>query len=97
MLQSSFFYLKTGRCSTIQVWFLRYWEARNVRRGGELMGVDMMLFDSQVCLVPLLEFVPRFFSLLHFNVSVVFTPYYQPFLFRSLFEQKKNPWLTYSE
>ncbi|KAF2565020.1 hypothetical protein F2Q70_00017038 [Brassica cretica] len=40
--------LKTGRCSsTVQVRLLRFWEARNVRRGGELMGVDILLLDSQ--------------------------------------------------
>ncbi|KAH0902421.1 hypothetical protein HID58_041924 [Brassica napus] len=31
----------------LKVRFLRYWEARNVRRGGELMGVDMLRLDSQ--------------------------------------------------
>lgn len=25
-----------------------FWEARNVRRGGELMGIDMLLLDAQV-------------------------------------------------
>ena len=40
---------QTGRSySTVQVRLLRFWEARNVRRGGELMGVDMLLLDSQV-------------------------------------------------
>ncbi|KAG2309038.1 hypothetical protein Bca52824_028786 [Brassica carinata] len=34
--------------SSVQVRLLRFWEARNVRRGGELMGVDMLLLDSQV-------------------------------------------------
>ncbi|CAH8323773.1 unnamed protein product [Eruca vesicaria subsp. sativa] len=33
--------------STVQVRLLRFWEARNFRRGGELMGVDMLLLDSQ--------------------------------------------------
>ncbi|CAG7876677.1 unnamed protein product [Brassica rapa] len=41
--------LQTGRSSsTVQFRLLRFWEARNVRRGGELMGVDMLLLDSQV-------------------------------------------------
>ncbi|KAL0691258.1 hypothetical protein Bca4012_090937 [Brassica carinata] len=31
----------------LKVRFLRYWEARNVRRGGELMGVNMLRLDSQ--------------------------------------------------
>ncbi|WZZ84833.1 hypothetical protein YC2023_113412 [Brassica napus] len=40
--------LQTGRSSsTVEVRLLRFWEARNVRRGGELMGVDMLLIDSQ--------------------------------------------------
>ena len=34
--------------STVQVSLLRFWDARNVRRGGDLMGVDMLLLDSQV-------------------------------------------------
>lgn len=41
--------LQTGRSSsTVEVRLLRFWEARNVRRGGELMGVDMLLINSQV-------------------------------------------------
>ncbi|CAN6891827.1 unnamed protein product [Brassica oleracea] len=28
--------------------FLRFWEARNVKRGGELMGVDTLFHDSKV-------------------------------------------------
>ncbi|KAG5415922.1 hypothetical protein IGI04_003489 [Brassica rapa subsp. trilocularis] len=42
------FDLKTGRSSsTVQVRLLRFLEAMNVCRGGELMGVDMLLLDSQ--------------------------------------------------
>lgn len=41
--------LQTGRSSsTVEVPLLRFWEAKNVRRGGEFMGVDMLLLDSQV-------------------------------------------------
>ncbi|WZZ27368.1 hypothetical protein YC2023_010769 [Brassica napus] len=41
--------LKTGCCSsTVQVRLLCYWEARNVQRGEELMGVDMLLLNYQV-------------------------------------------------
>lgn len=41
--------LQSGRSSsTVAVRLLRFWEAKNVRRGGELMGVDMLLVDSQV-------------------------------------------------
>ncbi|KAJ4900507.1 Uncharacterized protein Rs2_14458 [Raphanus sativus] len=40
--------LQTGRSSSsVQVRLLRFWEASNVRRGGELMGVDMLLLASQ--------------------------------------------------
>ncbi|KAH0930096.1 hypothetical protein HID58_015823 [Brassica napus] len=34
--------------STVQVQLFCLWEARNFRRGGVLMGVDMLLLDSQV-------------------------------------------------
>ena len=41
--------LQSGRSSSaVEVRLLRFWEARNVRRSGELMGVDMLLLDSQV-------------------------------------------------
>ncbi|KAL0706973.1 hypothetical protein Bca4012_073399 [Brassica carinata] len=41
--------LQTGRSSsTFQVRLIYFWEARNVHRGGELMGVDMLLLDSHV-------------------------------------------------
>lgn len=44
-------YKKTGRSSsTVEVPLLRFWEAKNVRRGGEFMGVDMLLLDSQMML-----------------------------------------------
>ncbi|CAN6972535.1 unnamed protein product, partial [Brassica rapa subsp. trilocularis] len=33
--------------STVQVSLLRFWDARNLSRGGDLMGVDMLLLDSQ--------------------------------------------------
>ncbi|CAH8324322.1 unnamed protein product [Eruca vesicaria subsp. sativa] len=40
--------LRAGRSSsTVQVWLPHLWEAKNFRRGGELMGVDMLLLDSQ--------------------------------------------------
>ncbi|CAH8302086.1 unnamed protein product [Eruca vesicaria subsp. sativa] len=36
--------LKSGRCSsTVEVRLLRTWEARNPRRGGELMWIDMLM------------------------------------------------------
>ncbi|KAG2246113.1 hypothetical protein Bca52824_085741 [Brassica carinata] len=34
--------------STVQVRLLCFWEARNVRCAGELMGVDRLILDSQV-------------------------------------------------
>ncbi|KAJ4875255.1 hypothetical protein Rs2_40273 [Raphanus sativus] len=45
--------LTTGRSSaTVEVRLLRFWEARNVRHDGELMGVDMLLLDSQSTMMP---------------------------------------------
>ncbi|KAF8096421.1 hypothetical protein N665_0309s0047 [Sinapis alba] len=39
--------LKAGRCSnTAEVRLLRFWEARNVRKGGELMSIDMLFVDE---------------------------------------------------
>ncbi|CAH8367856.1 unnamed protein product [Eruca vesicaria subsp. sativa] len=38
--------LKSGRCSsTVEVRLLRFWEARNPRRGRELMWIDMLMVD----------------------------------------------------
>ncbi|WZZ34621.1 hypothetical protein YC2023_018022 [Brassica napus] len=37
--------LKGGRCrNTIEVRLLKFWEDRNVKKRGELMGVDMLIF-----------------------------------------------------
>ncbi|KAH0891345.1 hypothetical protein HID58_053774 [Brassica napus] len=37
------------RCSnTAELRLLRFWEARNVWKGGELMSVDMLLLDEHV-------------------------------------------------
>ncbi|KAG5397303.1 hypothetical protein IGI04_019117 [Brassica rapa subsp. trilocularis] len=45
--------LQTGRSSsTVKVRLLRFWETRNVRRGGELMGVHILLLDSQSTMMP---------------------------------------------
>ncbi|CAH8343332.1 unnamed protein product, partial [Eruca vesicaria subsp. sativa] len=39
--------LKVGRCSnTTEVHLLRFWEARNVRKGGEFMSLDMLFIDE---------------------------------------------------
>ncbi|KAF2586240.1 hypothetical protein F2Q70_00036757 [Brassica cretica] len=44
--------LKAGRCSnTAEVRLLRVWEARNVKKGGELMSVDMLLLDEKSTLI----------------------------------------------
>ncbi|KAF3555327.1 hypothetical protein F2Q69_00012014 [Brassica cretica] len=38
--------LKSGKCSfVVEARLLRYWEARNVKRGGDLMWIDMLLMD----------------------------------------------------
>ncbi|CAN6809162.1 unnamed protein product [Brassica oleracea] len=38
--------LKSGKCSSVvEACLLRFWGARNVKRGGELMWVDMLLMD----------------------------------------------------
>ncbi|KAF2596141.1 hypothetical protein F2Q68_00009655 [Brassica cretica] len=43
--------LRTGRCSNnAEVRLLRFWEAQNIRKGGELMSLDMLLWDEQVTL-----------------------------------------------
>jgi len=38
-----------GKCSSVvEARLLRYWEARNVKRGGDLMWVDMLMIDINV-------------------------------------------------
>ncbi|CAH8353230.1 unnamed protein product [Eruca vesicaria subsp. sativa] len=40
--------LKVRRCSnTTKVHLLRFWEARNVRKGGEFMSLDMLLINKK--------------------------------------------------
>ncbi|KAG2315433.1 hypothetical protein Bca52824_018555 [Brassica carinata] len=42
----SFSDLKTRKCtSVVETRLLRFWEARNLKRGGELMWMDMLLVD----------------------------------------------------
>ncbi|XP_033137007.1 uncharacterized protein LOC103841209 isoform X2 [Brassica rapa] len=44
--------LKSGKCSSVvEARLLRLWEARNVKRGGELMWVDMLLMDVNSTLI----------------------------------------------
>ncbi|KAF2573550.1 hypothetical protein F2Q70_00000713 [Brassica cretica] len=41
--------LRAGRCSnTAEVRLLRFWEARNINKGGELISVDMLFIDDNV-------------------------------------------------
>ncbi|CAN6825998.1 unnamed protein product [Brassica oleracea] len=50
--------LKYGRCSftvEVEVRLLQFWEARNIKRGGHFMGVDMLLLDSKV--IPFFKFM----------------------------------------
>ncbi|CAN6921527.1 unnamed protein product [Brassica oleracea] len=50
--------LKYGRCSStveVEVRLLRFWEARNIKRGGHFMGVNMLLLDSKV--IPFFKFM----------------------------------------
>ncbi|CAN6860572.1 unnamed protein product [Brassica oleracea] len=44
--------LRPGRCARIVVTrLLRFWEARNAKKGSELMGLDMLLLDDQSSLI----------------------------------------------
>ncbi|CDY36011.1 BnaA08g04500D [Brassica napus] len=44
--------LRAVRCSnTTELRLLRFWEAHNVRKGGGLMSVDMLLLDEQSTLI----------------------------------------------
>ncbi|CAN6999110.1 unnamed protein product [Brassica rapa subsp. trilocularis] len=41
--------LKSGRCSSVvDARLVRFWEARNVKRGGELMWMDLLMVDVNV-------------------------------------------------
>lgn len=47
--QLHFFDLKAGRYKeVVYTRLLCYWEARNVKKGDQLMGVDMLLLDAKV-------------------------------------------------
>ncbi|CAH8331012.1 unnamed protein product [Eruca vesicaria subsp. sativa] len=44
--------LKVMRCSnTTEVHLLRFWEARNVRKDGEFMSLDMLLIDENLTVI----------------------------------------------
>ncbi|CAG7870046.1 unnamed protein product [Brassica rapa] len=55
--------LKAGRCSNVaEVQLLRFWEARNVRKGGELTSVYMFFVDENErfdCVLPASSFYQR--------------------------------------
>ena len=41
--------LRAGRCSnTAEVRLLRFWDAKNINKGGALMSVEMLLIDEHV-------------------------------------------------
>ncbi|CAF2046121.1 unnamed protein product, partial [Brassica napus] len=68
--------LKYGRCSStveVEVRLLLFWEARNIKRGGHLMGVDMLLLDSKV--IPFFKFM----FIIFLNKSPIFR-----FMFNSI-------------
>ncbi|KAG2315098.1 hypothetical protein Bca52824_018220 [Brassica carinata] len=40
--------LRAGRCSNVaEVRFLRFWEAKNINKRGQLMSLEMLLIDEQ--------------------------------------------------
>ncbi|KAG2328387.1 hypothetical protein Bca52824_011115 [Brassica carinata] len=44
--------LRAGQCSnTAEVRLLRFREARNINKGGELVSIDMLLIDENVSLI----------------------------------------------
>ncbi|KAF8116080.1 hypothetical protein N665_0022s0010 [Sinapis alba] len=44
--------LKSGRCSSaVEARLLRFWEARNVKRGGELMWMDLLMVDANATMM----------------------------------------------
>lgn len=44
--------LRAGRCSnTVEVRLLRFWEARNINKGGELLSLDLLLIDEDSTVV----------------------------------------------
>ncbi|XP_022569311.1 uncharacterized protein LOC111212762 [Brassica napus] len=70
---------QTGRSSSsVEVRLLRFWETRNVRHDGELMGVDMLLLDSrkqhQATMLPVTVNVHRLATHMpHLKAGVKFT------------------------
>ena len=49
MTKVFFFDLKAGQCSSVvEARLLRFWQAKNVKRGGELMWMDLLMVDVNV-------------------------------------------------
>ena len=49
MTKVFFFDLKAGQCSSVvEARLLRFWQAKNVKRGGELMWMDLLMVDFNV-------------------------------------------------
>ncbi|KAL0897553.1 hypothetical protein Bca101_081514 [Brassica carinata] len=45
--------LKSYRCGqTVVTSVLRFWEARDVKKDCELMGIDILLLDDKTCRTP---------------------------------------------
>ncbi|CAF1926906.1 hypothetical protein YC2023_058202 [Brassica napus] len=69
--------LKSGRCSSVvEARLLRFWEARNVKRGGELMWMDLLMVDVNSTMMQVTISagrLPQFREMLHagtmFSVS----------------------------
>ncbi|KAF3530095.1 hypothetical protein DY000_02042509 [Brassica cretica] len=69
--------LKSGRCSSVvEARLLRFWEARNVKRGGELMWMDLLMVDVNSTMMQVTISagrLPQFWEMLHagtmFSVS----------------------------
>ncbi|KAH0915612.1 hypothetical protein HID58_030058 [Brassica napus] len=53
--------LRAGRCSnTAEVHLLKFWEARNINKGEELMSIEMLLIDEAInSLIPSNAFSPE--------------------------------------
>lgn len=73
--------LQTGRSSsTVQIRLLCFWEARNACRGWGLMGVDMLLLDSQVSyLDPPFVYKQNLSPVSSLGIFTVLNPYYKEF------------------
>lgn len=48
--------LKAGQCrQSVEARLLRFWESWNVKKGGELMGFDMLLVDLIILTASLMQ------------------------------------------